>query len=143
MYSTSRRTCTTRACHEAEEPAVEDAAPWSINFQITSGTKFRELKLRDILVSAAAESRLWKLIRRDLSKQIAETCPDDRDSDWVEEQLGKADKEYQAFDLTDEGLVVSYSHYAFGHSVLDSTIPYRQLRGILRKGLFPPERPSG
>ena len=65
-----------------------DGAPWSINLEISSDATLRELKLRDLLLNAAAESRLWRLIRADLSRQISEAyASDPRDPDWIDEQL--------------------------------------------------------
>lgn len=108
-------------------------APFAINVKV-QGNHFREIKLRDLLVSDAAEARLWRLVRADLRKQLQEAYRDSGPpypEDWVAERLGAAKKEFLCVTLSKAGLVISYDHYTFGYAVLDSTIPYRQLRGIL------------
>jgi len=118
-----------------------DGASWSINLEISIDATLRELKLRDLLLRAAAEARLWRRIRANLAKQISEVYANDPpDSEWVDEQLAAADQRYEAFNLTRGGLVVSYGHSSFGYSVLDATIPYEKLHGILARKFFPRPR---
>lgn len=127
------------ACRSAWEGAHPDGAPWSINIEL--GPRIRELELRDLLVSAASEARLWRLVRANLRRQIEDAYADgERDQDWTNQQLASASTAYQAINLTDRGLVVSYDHYAFGYAVLDATISYRALRGILLPKLLPRRR---
>jgi len=128
-------------CGSSWEGVHPDGAAWSINLEISSGATLRELKLRDVLLNAAAESLLWRLIRADLAKQISKAYANDPpDSARVDEQLAAADQRYEAFNLTRSGLVVSYGHSAFGYSVLDATIPYKKLHGILSRKFFPRPR---
>jgi hypothetical protein len=114
-----------------------DGAPWAINVQVIGG-EARPLELRDIVVSDAAEARLWQLIRADLKKQIDGVYADEpREVKRVEEKLADADGEFRAFNLTADGLVISYDHYTFGRPVEDAMISYRELRGILLSRLLP------
>jgi len=113
-----------------------DGAAWSLTLEINGGAKLRELGLRDLLLNDAAESKLWRLIRRDLSRQISEVYTED-DARDRRERLDTANETYQAFRLTSSGLEISYSHSVFGYSVLDATVPYAQLRGILAEKFIP------
>lgn len=112
-----------------------DGAPWAINVRF-AGSQIRALALQDVLAGPAAEARLWRLVQADLRAQLVETSADEP---WSEEELAEklkeASEEFVAFSFNDDGLVISWNHYAFGYSVASSTVPYAKLQGILRPEL--------
>ncbi len=120
--------------------AHPDGAPFAINLRVTSD-RYREIKLRDLLVDDEAEARLWTLVRNDLLRQLGEVYHDDAfaTDEWMAERLQAAHTTYRSFNLSSDGLVISFDHYAFGYAVLDSTIPYPLLREILPASLLTPD----
>lgn len=124
-------------CRRVFEGGRSEGSPWPINVQL--GATVRELELADLLVDAAAERRLWELVRADLRQQLKEQNegPEtEEDRRYVEERL-EANTQSGGVNLTPDGLRVSYHHSAFGWSIIDATIPYAQLHGILQPRLIP------
>jgi hypothetical protein len=111
---------------------------------LVKGEEVREVRrLSEVLATPEAELKVWRLVQDDIRCQFEEPggTPEGVDLNWVEERLDTANESWDAFNLTKDGLVISYSHYAFGYSVLDVTIPYEKLVGLLRPTLLP-KRPN-
>ncbi len=124
-----------RSWQIGNHPYGEDFA---INIKV-AGSAFREIKLRDLLVSEAAEARLWKLVRADLRKQLEDpyhATPNWTPDELEAKKLRAANESYTSISLSRAGLVISYDHIFGGPAVMDSTIPYRRLRGILSPSLI-------
>lgn len=111
--------------------------PWPIILQL--GSSVRELSLPELLVNDAAEPKFWELVRDDIRRQMKEQDEDAGTDDRadVEERLAEANTRYAGAVLTPDGLRVSYDHYVFGWSIIDATIPYAKLHGILQPRLIP------
>lgn len=124
-------------CRRVWEGPRSEGSPWPINVQL--GATVREVELADLLVDAAAERRLWELVRADLQQQLKEQNegPEtEEDQRHAEERL-EANTRSGEVNLTADGLRVSYHHNAFGWSITDATIPYAKLHGILQPRLIP------
>lgn len=111
--------------------AHPDGTPFAINLRVDDAI-LRDLELRDVVVDVAAEARFWNAVRRNLREQV-----DDLDEFASEEKIPTADREARGFHFTAEGVVIDYDHYTFGYAVMDATIPYSDLAGILRPELLP------
>lgn len=127
-------------CKSGWESVHPEFVPWTITFRIDHGA-IHELSLRDLLQSDAAEEQLWNLVRADLERQMKEyhspsdgSAPiDDRfsTSEEIEDALDRAENELKSVTLTRNGLRFSWDQHPFGYSILDSTIPYGRLEGML------------
>lgn len=110
--------------------------PFSINLRLRN--PIQEIELRDLLVNEAAEARIWKLVAKDVKRQLLESDPDRLPDD--DQELLEGVK-HGAMSLTRKGLMFSYDHLSFGWTVADSTIPYAKLRGILEPEFIPKRKP--
>ena len=118
--------------------AHPDAAPFSINLAVEGG-KFRELSLRELLVSDEAEKRLWQLVASDVRRQLGELREKEPDigEDDHQRSFEQIDSECHEIHLTRDGVVAGFDHYSFGHEIVEAKVPYRDLKAILLPKLLP------
>jgi hypothetical protein len=119
--------------------AHPDGKPFGINLEIT-GQGFREIELKDVLVSEPGATRLWKLVRADLQRQMESICGYDESGakEWIAAQLEKETGKYAGFYFSKDGLAITYDHWAFGHCIIESTVPYARLAGVLKPAIRRP-----
>ncbi|HXH40338.1 MAG TPA: hypothetical protein VNN08_17040 [Thermoanaerobaculia bacterium] len=119
--------------------AHPDGEPFGINLEITRHD-LREIELNDVLLSGPAGTRLWKLVRADLQRQMDEICGYDQPGakEWFAGQLAKETEKYAGFYFSKAGLVITYSHWAFGHCILESTVPWARLAEVLKPAILRP-----
>jgi hypothetical protein len=119
--------------------AHPDGKPFGINLEITR-QGFREIELKDVLVSEPGATRLWKLVRADLQRQIEACGYDESRTEWVAGQLAKETEKYAGFYFSKDGLAITYDHWAFGYCIIDSTVPYDRLAGVLKPAILRPPK---
>jgi hypothetical protein len=119
--------------------AHPDGEPFGINLEITR-QDFREIELKDVLVSEPGATRLWKLVRADLQRQMDAVCEYDESGkkEWIAGHLAKETEKYAGFYFSKAGLVITYDHWAFGHCIIESTVPYARLAGVLKPAILRP-----
>ncbi|HSY50242.1 MAG TPA: hypothetical protein VLC46_15625 [Thermoanaerobaculia bacterium] len=119
--------------------AHPDGEPFGINLEVTR-QGFRELELKDVLVSEPAAARLWDLVRADLQRQGSEICGYGKSgtNEWFAGQLAKEIEKYAGFYFSKAGLVITYDHWAFGHCILEGTVSYARLNGVLKPAILRP-----
>lgn len=113
--------------------AHPDGIPFAVNLLVQNDTVL-PLELESLYADARASDALLNMVRADLDRQI-KACRRDGDSETaaeLRERIAENAPKIDAFHFSEAGLVVSYSHYTFGYCVMDSTVPYEKLTGIVR-----------
>jgi hypothetical protein len=116
-----------------------DGEQFAINLQIT-GRVFREIELKDVLVSDLGAAQLWKLVREDLQRQMETYCGHNayQTKELEAERLAEGTDKYDGFHFSKVGIVITYRHSTFGYCIVESTIPYSRLVGVLKPSILRP-----